>query len=228
MFEVAINDDSMLLSENLFSIIEECAASCKQIIPTDSRTGLSLQADSRRFDDLADHFHLRIILEWQVLQSRLRCLLLIRKLIIYLIMNKIRSFFGINAVRHFHIMLGCLSAATEERIRSRHILGSKVYSLALSSSDKISSGIRDLSTEDVARCNPYLAYSRWVPSCLQQLVKLFTRADPELAEKASLSLKIFTMTLEIFAESSGLGQLVLSMLQPAFHRGFGLFNEVMD
>lgn len=65
MIEAAINDDSMLESENVFSIIKECALSCKQNISMDSRIGLPLQGDSRRFNDLAGHFHLRIVLEWQ-------------------------------------------------------------------------------------------------------------------------------------------------------------------
>jgi hypothetical protein len=66
MLETAITNDHMFKSESVFSMIEECAMSCKQNIPMDSRTGSPLQEDSGRFNNLVDHFHLRIVLEWQV------------------------------------------------------------------------------------------------------------------------------------------------------------------
>lgn len=141
-------------------------------------------------------------------------------------MNKIRSFTGATPS---DIFTYCRDVSQQRR--NSFVVatsGSKAFSLALSSSDTICSIIRDLSAEDVACCNPYLAYTLWVPSCLQLLVKLFTRADPELAEKVSLSLKILTMTLERFAEFSGLGQFVLSMLQPAFCRIVVVFDEMMN
>ncbi|KAK4080542.1 transcriptional regulator family: Fungal Specific TF [Trichoderma harzianum] len=89
----------------------------------------------------------------------------------------------------------------------------KAFSRALSASETVCSILRDSSADDVPRSCPYLASVLWVPTCLQLLVKLFTRADSELAERASLSLQILTMTLERFAEFSGLGQFVLSRLQ---------------
>jgi hypothetical protein len=125
-------------------------------------------------------------------------------------MNKIRSFAG---AEPSDIFIYCRDVSQQRRQNSfvtPTSEASKAFSLALSSSDIICSLIRDLSAEDVARCNPYLASTLWVPLCLQLLVKLFTRADPELAEKASLSLKILTMTLERFAEFSGLAQSLLS------------------
>ncbi|KAJ4865101.1 fungal specific transcription factor domain-containing protein [Trichoderma breve] len=86
----------------------------------------------------------------------------------------------------------------------------KAFSRALSASETVCSILRDSSADDVPRSCPYPASVLWVPACLQLLVKLFTRADPELAERASLSLQILTMTLERFAEFSGLGRFVLN------------------
>jgi len=111
----------------------------------DSRTGLLLQADSRRFDDMADHFHLRIVLEWQVLQSRLRYLLLIRKLSIFLIMNEIHFFFF--GATPPDIFTHCQDVSQQRR-QNKFVPatpGSTAFSLALYSSDTICSVIRDLS-----------------------------------------------------------------------------------
>lgn len=70
MVEAAVNSDGLSDLGNLFSIIEEFATSCKQNIPMDSRIGSPPQGDSRQTNDLADHFHLRIVLEWQVTPFR--------------------------------------------------------------------------------------------------------------------------------------------------------------
>lgn len=63
LVETAVNSDGLSKSNSLFSTIEECATSCKQNIPLDSRIGYSLQGESRQFNDPADHVHLRIVLE---------------------------------------------------------------------------------------------------------------------------------------------------------------------
>ncbi|PNP49572.1 hypothetical protein THARTR1_09894 [Trichoderma harzianum] len=85
----------------------------------------------------------------------------------------------------------------------------RAFSRALSASETVCSILRESSVDDVPRSCPYLAPALWVPTSIQLLVKLFTRADPDLAERASLSLQVLTMTLERFAEFSGLGQFVL-------------------
>lgn len=114
MVETAVNSDGLSESDNLFSIIEECAMSCKQNIPMDPRIGSSPQGDSRQIYDLADHLHLRIVLEWQVPRSRLSLFTIDLKAQ-HISDNEQNSLFcRSNAVRYLHILPGCLSAATTE------------------------------------------------------------------------------------------------------------------
>ncbi|KAL7947741.1 fungal-specific transcription factor domain-containing protein [Trichoderma barbatum] len=186
MLEAAMNDDSVLESHDILSKIEECATPYKQSVPVDSKTG-----DAGRFKVSTDHFHLRLLLES-----------------VFAISNKIRGF---QRATPSDIFMYCRDLSRQRRQGNDNATSpeAKAFSLALSASEAVCSILRDSSAEDVARSCPYLAYTLWVPACLQLLVKLFTRADPELAEKASLSLQILTMTLERFAEYSGLGQFVL-------------------
>ncbi|UKZ74118.1 hypothetical protein TrVFT333_001777 [Trichoderma virens FT-333] len=127
----------------------------------------------------------------------------------FAISNKIRGF---KDAKPSDIFEYCRDLSRQRRQGSNSTAspGAKAFSLALSASETVCSILRDSSAEDVARLCPYLAYVLWVPACLQLLVKLFTRADPELAEKASLSLQTLIMTLERFGEFSALGQFVLS------------------
>lgn len=121
LVETAVNSDGSSKSNNFFSIIEECATSCKQNIPIDSRIGSSLQGDSRQFDDPADHVHLRIVLERQVPRSPLSLFAIDLKAQHIPDNEQSLLFCRSNTVRYLRILPGCLSAATTKRVRCRHI-----------------------------------------------------------------------------------------------------------
>ncbi|KAL6807494.1 fungal-specific transcription factor domain-containing protein [Trichoderma sp. SZMC 28013] len=187
MLEEAMNDDDALESNDILTKVEECATFYKQNMPMESKTG-----DDGQFKISTDHFHLRLLLES-----------------IFAISNKIRCFKHATPSDIFNI---CHDLSRQRRQGNDNGTSpeAKAFSRALSASETVCSILRDSSADDVPRSCPYLASVLWVPACLQLLVKLFTRADPELAERASLSLQILTMTLERFAEFSGLGQFVLN------------------
>ncbi|KAL6836237.1 fungal-specific transcription factor domain-containing protein [Trichoderma sp. SZMC 28015] len=189
MLEEAMNHDDALESNDILTKIQECATFYKQNMPMESKT-----RDAGQFKISTDHFHLRLLLESQVSA----CLV-----------AEIRCFKHATPSDIFNI---CRDLSRQRRQGNDNSTSpeAKAFSRALSASETVCSILRDSSADDVPRSCPYLASVLWVPTCLQLLVKLFTRADPELAERASLSLQILTMTLERFAEFSGLGQFVLN------------------
>ncbi|KAL7963136.1 hypothetical protein V8C34DRAFT_310710 [Trichoderma compactum] len=188
MLEEAMNDDDALESNDILTKVEECATFYKQYMPMESKTG-----DAGQFKISTDRFHLRLLLESQVSSCPV----------------SIRCF---KHATPSDILNICRDLAGQRRQGNDNGTSpeAKAFSRALSASESVCSILRDSSADDVPRSCPYLASVLWVPACLQLLVKLFTRADPELAERASLSLQILIMTLERFAEFSGLGQFVLS------------------
>ncbi|QYS93350.1 Fungal_trans domain-containing protein [Trichoderma simmonsii] len=187
MLEEAMNHADALESNDTLTKIQECATFYKQNMPMESKT-----RDAGQFKISTDHFHLRLLLES-----------------VFAISNKIRCFKHATPSDIFNI---CRDLSRQRRQGNDNGTSpeAKAFSRALSASETVCSILRDSSADDVPRFCPYLASVLWVPTCLQLLVKLFTRADPELAERASLSLQILTMTLERFAEFSGLGQFVLN------------------
>ncbi|PTB60589.1 hypothetical protein M431DRAFT_489355 [Trichoderma harzianum CBS 226.95] len=187
MLEEAMNHDDALESNDILTKIQECATFYKQNMPMESKT-----RDAGHFKISTDHFHLRLLLESVFATS-----------------NKIRCFKHATPSDIFNI---CRDLSRQRRQGNDNGTSpeAKAFSRALFASETVCSILRDSSADDVPRSCPYLASVLWVPTCLQLLVKLFTRADPELAERASLSLQILTMTLERFAEFSGLGQFVLN------------------
>ncbi|KAL7804506.1 fungal-specific transcription factor domain-containing protein [Trichoderma afarasin] len=186
MLEEAMNHDDAHELNDILTKVEECATFYKKNMPMESKTG-----DAGQFKTSTDHFHLRLLLD------------------VFAISSKIRCFKHATPSDVFNI---CRDMSRQRRLGND--IGTspdaKAFSRALSASETVCSILRDSSADDVPRSCPYLASVLWVPACLQLLVKLFTRADPELAERASLSLQILTMTLERFAEFSGLGQFVLN------------------
>ena len=87
--------------------------------------------------------------------------------------------------------------------------GSQAFFQALIASDAICAMVRDWPTESIIRTCPFITCALWAPACIQLLVKSFAGCAKEIAEKASLSLRILTIAMEKFAEYWGLGRLIL-------------------
>lgn len=87
--------------------------------------------------------------------------------------------------------------------------GAQAFFNALRASDAICAIVRDWPTDSIVRTCPFIVNALWLPACIQLLVKSFADSAWQLAEKATLSLRILTMAMEQFAEHWGLGRLVL-------------------
>jgi hypothetical protein len=92
--------------------------------------------------------------------------------------------------------------------------GSEAFSEALLASDAICAIVRDWPTHSITRSCPFIVCALWAPACIQLLVKTFAGSAWELAEKASLSLRILTMAMEQVAEYYGLGRSILCRHNP--------------
>ena len=104
----------------------------------------------------------------------------------------------------------CSDQAQTPNSRMARSLESEAFAEAHRASDAICSIVRDWSTHSIARSCPFIAGALWPSACIQLLVKSFAGDCSELAEKASLSLRILTMAMEQFAEFWGLGHHLLS------------------
>lgn len=178
-------------------IIEDCASVWKHTIPGE------LRPESQPLQILEQPNILSDILPMHINMEH-----------ISVIMGKVRMFSGATPTTIFNY---CQDISKERSNISRNegnavnsSSGAQAFFDALRASDAICAIVRDWPTDSIVRTCPFIVYALWLPACVQLLVKSFAESAWELAEKATLSLRILTMTMEQFAEHWGLGRLVLA------------------
>jgi hypothetical protein len=92
--------------------------------------------------------------------------------------------------------------------------GFQAFVKALTAADTICTIVRDWPSHVVPRSSPFISCALWGAACIQLLVKTFAGSCQELAERASLSLRILTLAMEESAEYWALGQSILCMYPP--------------
>jgi hypothetical protein len=89
--------------------------------------------------------------------------------------------------------------------------GAQAFCEALSASNSICAIVRDWPTNSIIHTCPWIITALWAPASILLLVKSFADCASDLAESASVSLRILFMAMEQMAEYWGFCRFILCM-----------------